>query len=197
MIERYWIVPLALLAVPALAAQPIRDWPCDLPLAEHFDPEAVWGGALPAALPDEWRGDPTIEELVAYSANPENSPRLGSQRIAAFADTLDDDPTAALLRVYAGLLEETDVLRGFLIDGVRDFIVRAKILDASVERHEQQLAALPADADETTREGFHQALFWDERNLDDALDEAEFLCHRYAYLDKKLRRLTAAIREAL
>ena len=35
------------------------------------------------------------------------------------------------------------------------------------------------------------------RQMDDALEEAEFLCHRYGYLDKKLRQLTAGIRAAL
>jgi hypothetical protein len=33
--------------------------------------------------------------------------------------------------------------------------------------------------------------------MDDAIEEAEFLCHRYGYLDKKLRELTAAIRADL
>jgi hypothetical protein len=33
--------------------------------------------------------------------------------------------------------------------------------------------------------------------MDDGLEEAEFLCRRYGYLDKKLRELTAAIRTAL
>jgi hypothetical protein len=33
--------------------------------------------------------------------------------------------------------------------------------------------------------------------MDDALEEAEFLCRRYAYLDEKLRRLTEAVRSAL
>jgi hypothetical protein len=32
--------------------------------------------------------------------------------------------------------------------------------------------------------------------MDDALEEAEFLCRRYAYLDRKLGQLTAAIRSA-
>ena len=38
---------------------------------------------------------------------------------------------------------------------------------------------------------------WDARRMDDAIEEAEFLCHRYGYLDKKLRELTAGIRAAL
>jgi hypothetical protein len=33
--------------------------------------------------------------------------------------------------------------------------------------------------------------------MDDAMEEAEFLCRRYGYLDRKLRELTTAIRAAL
>lgn len=190
-------LPGLVLSLSVASAEPIRDWPCRQPLAEHFAPEQIWGGPLPGELPDDWRGDSRIESVVAFAANPENPPRSGSRRIAAFAAHLDGGRTAALLAVYAGLLEESDTLRGFLIEGIRGYIIRAKILRDSVDRHQRALDALPADADEKRRAGYRQARFWDERHLDDALDEAEFLCHRYAYLDKKLRQLTAAIREVL
>ncbi|MDX1606584.1 MAG: hypothetical protein R3202_10360 [Candidatus Competibacterales bacterium] len=178
-------------------AEPIRDWSCESPLTEHFDPQRIWGGPLPAALPENWTADPEVATVVGYAANPENPPRAGSRRISAFAAGLQDARTERLLAVYAGLLDESDTLRGFLIEGIRDYVLRAKILRESADNHQRRLDTLAADADQTQRDGYRQARFWDERNLDDALEEAEFLCHRYAYLDKKLRQLTAAIREAL
>jgi hypothetical protein len=194
-----WLGLVALAGTPA-GAETIRNWPCEQPLAEHFVAEQVWGGELPAALPRDWREDAAVREVVALAADPENPPGRGEAAIAALADRLESDRRDALLGVFAGLLEEFDTLRAIAVEGVRDFIVRAKILNGSVENHDAALAALPADGGtevEERRQGLVEARFWDERNLDDALEEAEFLCRRYDYLDQKLRRLTAALHAAL
>jgi hypothetical protein len=188
----------ALVSVPA-DAETIRNWPCEQPLAEHFVPEEVWGGPLPAPLPRDWRGDARVRATVAVAADPENPPDRGQAEIAEFAECLGADRQQALLGVFAGLLEEFDTLRAIAVEGVRDFVVRAKILNESVEDHDAVLAALPAHggaAVEERRQGHVAARDWDERNLDDALEEAEFLCRRYGYLDRKLRRLTAALHAA-
>jgi hypothetical protein len=181
-------------------AEEIRDWPCALPLAERFVAEEVWGGPLPAPLPDDWRGEAAAAEVVAFAANPENPPAQGEARIAAFANRVGAERQAALLDVFAGLLEQANALRGYVIEGVRDFVVRAKILQGAIDDTEAALAALPADGGsevEQLRNGYLEARAFDARNQDDALEEAEFLCRRYAYLDQKLRQLTAAIRAAL
>ena len=70
----------------SIAAEEIRDWPCALPLAERFVAEEVWGGALPEPLPADWRSDAAAADVVAFAASPENPPRQGEARIAAFAD---------------------------------------------------------------------------------------------------------------
>jgi hypothetical protein len=188
---------------PAVA-QEIRDWPCAQPLAEGFAPDAVWGGALPEALPEGWRDDAAVRAVVEFAANPENPPGEGAREIAAFAEELgagelEADRRDRLMLVFAGLLEKFDTLRGFLVGGVRDFVLRAKILRDSVAQNDAALAALPADGSagsEEERRGYLEARFWDQRNLDDALEEAEFLCHRYAYHDEKLRRLVGVLRSA-
>ena len=182
------------------SAEEIRDWPCALPLTERFVAEEVWGGPLPAPLPDDWRSDAAAAEVVAFAANPENPPARGAARIAAFANRVGAERQAALLDVFAGLLEQSNALRGYVIEGVRDFVVRAKILQGAIDDTEAALAALPADGGsevEQLRDGYLDARTVDARNQDDALEEAEFLCRRYAYLDQKLRQLTAAIRAAL
>jgi len=191
---------LPVLAGTPAGAETIRNWPCQQPLAEHFVAEEVWGGTLPAPLPQDWRADPAAGEVVALAANPENPPERGEAAIAALAGRSQADRQETLLAVYAGLLEQFDRLRGFVIEGVRDFIVRAKIIEEAVARNEGALAALPGNggaAVDEQRQGYLTALSSDERNLDDALEEAEFLCRRYGYLERKLRRLTGAIRDAL
>jgi hypothetical protein len=189
----------AWLAVAPAAAEEIRNWPCARPYAERFVAEEVWGGRLPGPLPADWRADPGVRDVVGFAANPENTPNQGGARIRAFAERLGGDRQAALLGVLAGLLEEFDIQRGIVIEGVRDFVVRAKIIREAVQNNEAALAALPTEAGpevEEQRKGQQEARFWNARNLDDALDEARFLCRRYAYLEEKLRRLSAAIRAA-
>ena len=183
-------------AAPA-AAEEIRDWPCDAPLAERFDPMLVWGSPLPSSLPEGWRQDPGVREVVEFAANPENPPGQGAKRIAAFAAPLGAEREERLVLVFAGLLDQFNLLRGFVIEGVRDFVVRAKILREAIDRNETAVAALPTEAREEQRQGYLEARSWDARQMDDALEEAEFLCRRYGYLDRKLRELTAAIRAAL
>ena len=132
--------------------------------------------------------------------NPENPPSQGAKKITAFAASLGAGREQRLLLVFAGLLEQFNLLRGFVIEGVRDFVLRAKILREAVAQNNRALAALPADGAaevEERRRGYLEARAWDVRSMDDAMEEAEFLCHRYAYLDRKLRQLTKTVRSAL
>jgi len=101
------------------------------------------------------------------------------------------------MMVFAGLLERFNLLRGFAVEGVRDFVLRAKILREAIVRNETAVAALPAEAREEQRRGYLEARSWDARRMEDALEEAEFLCRHYGYLDRKLRELTATIRANL
>lgn len=191
---------VTVLCTPPAVAEEIRDWPCDLPFAERFVPAEVWGVALPTAAPGDWREDPGVREVVEFAADPENPPSQGAKKITAFAAPLGAGREQRLLLVFAGLLEQFNLLRGLVIEGVRDFVVRAKILREAVAQNDAALAALPAaggtEVDERRR-GYLEARSWDLRSMDDAMEEAEFFCHRYAYLDKKLRQLTKAVRSAL
>jgi hypothetical protein len=191
---------LWLLAGPAVADEEIRDWPCHRPYAESFAAEDIWGGQLPAPLPKDWAADAGVREVVAFAANPENTPNQGGAEIRVLAERLSQDRRrSALLGVFAGLLEEFDTQREIVIEGVRDSVVCAKIIREAVDNNEAALAALPTEAGlevEQQRKNQQEARFWNARNMDDALDDARFLCHRYGYLEDKLRRLSAAIHGA-
>ena len=189
---------LVLDAAPA-AAEEIRDWPCTAPLAERFDPVQVWGSPLPRSRPESWGPDPGVREVVEFAANPENPPAHGSKQIVEFAAPLGADREERLLLLFAGLLDKFNLLREFALEGVRDFVLRAKILRDAVAQNDAALAALAGGGArvEAQRRAYSQARSLDARSMDDAMEEAEFLCRRYGYLDRKLRELTAAIRAAL
>jgi hypothetical protein len=194
-----------LLAVAACAGLParaeeIQDWPCEVPLAERFVALEVWGGPLPGPLPTDWRDYGAAAEVAAFAASPENRPATGAAAIADLAARHGAERQEVLLAVFAGLLDQFITLRGYVIGGVRDFVVRAKILQEAIDANEAALAALPQAGGpevEQRRDGYREARAFDARNQDDALEEAEFLCRRYAYLEEKLRHLADAIRSAL
>ena len=138
---------------------------------------------MPRPLPKGWREDAAVRDVVEFAANPENPPDLGTKRIAGFAAPHGAEREERLMLVFAGLLDQFNLLREFVIEGVRDFVL-AKILRGAVDRNEAAIAALPPDAREEQRQGYVEARFWDARRMDDALEEAEFLCRRYGYLDR-------------
>ena len=199
--RRRWMLlaVAACVALPARAEE-IRDWPCEAPLAERFVAEEVWGGPLPAPLPTDWRQHGAAAQAVAFAASPENRPTAGAAAIADLAAGLGAERQDVLLAVFAGLLDEFNTLRDYVIGGVRDFVVRAKSLQEAIDANEAALAALPQAGGpevEQRRAGYREARAFDARTQDDALEEAEFLCRRYAYLEEKLRHLADAIRSAL
>jgi hypothetical protein len=112
---------------------------------QRFDPVQIWGGPLPSPLPEGWRQNAAVREVVEFAANPENPPGQGAERITAFAAPLGAAREEQLMMVFAGLLEQFDLLRRFVIEGVRDFVLRAKILRDAVAQNDAALAALPAD----------------------------------------------------
>ena len=60
---------------------------------------------------------------------------------AAFAAPLGADREERLLLLFAGLLDKFNFLREFALGGVRDFVLRAKILRDAVAQNDAALAA--------------------------------------------------------
>jgi hypothetical protein len=157
-------------AAPA-AAEEIRDWPCDAPLAERFDPVQVWGSPLPSSLAEGWRQDPGVRQVVEFAANPEHPPAQGAKQIVAFAAPLGADREERLLLLFAGMLDKFNLLREFALEGVRDFVLRAKILRDAVAQNDAALTALAAEGGarvEAQRRAYGQARSLDARSMDDA-----------------------------
>jgi len=152
---------------------------------------AVWDD--PPALDAAWERDAEVRQVVYFAVNPENRPERGKEAISEFAAAAGETKKEALIKVFSGLLAETNSLYGITVVGIRSFILRAKILNEEVAENDAKLAAL-SDADVEQRQGLQQARFWNFRNMDDAEEEAEFLCRRLNYLEEKLGLLTERVR---
>lgn len=191
---------LAALAAFSLAAtdawaRTIENWPCRTPYAEEIPAASVWESPPKLRLAASWRDDDAVLKVVGYAVNPENNPERGKKAISALARKAGAGRDDVLVKVFTGLVEETNGYYRIVIAGIRNFIIKAKILAGAVDANDAEIRALGAsEADKARRRDVKQARFWNFRNMDDAEEEAEFLCHRLSYLKKKLRRLAEHIR---
>ncbi len=187
----------ALAAAGGAEARTIANWPCKTPYAEHIAAASVWRAPPPLRLDPAWRHDAAARRVVFFAANPENNPERGKAAIAAFARAAGAERERALVRVFTGLLDESDSLHAIIIAGIRTFVLRAKILAAAVDENDDALKALSRADDEGRRGELRQARFWNFRNMDDAEEEAVFQCRRLSYLHKKLRILSDEVRRQM
>lgn len=187
----------AALAVGAAGGQGDESakWPCKRPYVEALSAEVAWGGTPPRPEGD-WREDAGVSKLVLYATNPEINPDRGRAAIAEFAQNGGPDNDHALVLAFHGMLEEMNTYYGIIMTGIRNFTIRAKILEEAVAENDAALAALPEESGEARRE-LRVARMWNFRNMDDAEEEAEFQCHRLAYLEKKLGLLAEKLRSEM
>ncbi|HYM30499.1 MAG TPA: hypothetical protein VEU47_04325 [Candidatus Cybelea sp.] len=179
----------------ARGAEPLADWPCDAPQVDQLTAEMIWPGPVPQPMPKSgaWSKNRKARETVEFASNPENPPAAGSEAIRALAKSAGAARRASLLLVFSGLLERTNLYRGILLDGVRDQVVRSKVIAETVTQQDRDLAAASGEDQASVA----AARFRNNRSLKETGDESELICHRYAYSERKLRSLTAAIVEAI
>jgi hypothetical protein len=183
-------------AADAAQTTEIAHWPCKAPYKETLTPEEIWGGTPPAADGD-WHRDEGVRKLVTYVTSPETAPASGRQAIADLAkqtgDAAQREHTLAL--AFRGMVDETNVLRHALLAGIRNSTIRGVILGDAVKEDDKMMAELPKTAEsEARRQDIKAARRFNFRNKDDAEDEADFLCYRVGYVEKKLRALTDQVR---
>jgi len=189
-IALYALAALALTASPALALKEIKNWPCSSALTDEIPAEVVW--SPPPKLDPSWEEDEGVRKIVQYAIDPANPPSEGKNAIAEYAATLGADKDKRLVQVFTGLLSETNVFHTIVISGIRNFIITAKILRDEVELNDSEIndpnvdAQRKKDVEVARASNFH--------DMDDAEEEAEFLCHRYDYVEKKLGLLTDQLR---
>ncbi len=184
---------LAFTASTAEAKRKVKNWPCESSLTEDISAEAVW--SPPPALDPSWQEDEGVRTVVQYAVNPENPPSGGRDAIAEYAATLGPDKDKKLVQIFTGILEEMNTFHDIIVAGIRNFIIKAKVLESMVEENDAELN--DPNVDEKRKADVKEARFWNFANMDDAEEEAEFLCTRYDYVEKKLSKLTEQIRSEM
>src|SRR6185312_17335278 len=115
------------LALPAAAAPGgntagENDWPCEQRLVPVIAAATVWDGPSLDKIGD-WRSEPAVAALVQRISPRSVDEAAGSAAIAAFVKELPSDRAARerlVTLAFAGLLEETNRERGFVINRIKE-----------------------------------------------------------------------------
>ncbi len=208
-----WLITLGLgLAGPPVLAQSAAetdpyllreaDWPCHGRYREFYSAGAFWQGPpLDGAL-DALERAPKIRKLAEAIVAPDVGEAAARPMIEAFAADLPADKKRGrrLTLLFAAVLEESNLYRRFVLEGIVAMMGRRLLAADAVARSDvayQSLAAETSEKAAAERKALEQRRFWQQRAFDEAEDEARFLCHRLTAMEGKLGRLARAIAEHL
>ncbi len=174
------------------------DWPCHAKYRLAFSSEAYWRRPVLGEATEGWRHDREVRKLAEELAMAETMLRAAERRVEAFGATLAQDGTRnrRLSLLFHAVLDEINLYRRFILEGIVGFIARHRLAAEVLARTETELRSLPEDDPPNTaktRKKLEERRFWQDRAVDDAMDEARFLCKRLDSLDAKLGILAHAI----
>ncbi len=174
------------------------DWPCHAKYRLAFSSEAYWRRPVLGEATEGWRHDREVRKLAEELATAETMLRAAERRVEAFGATLAQDGTRnrRLSLLFHAVLDEINLYRRFILEGIVGFIARHRLAAEVLARTEAELRSLPEDDSPNTaktRKKLEERRFWQDRAVDDAMDEARFLCKRLDSLDAKLGILAHAI----
>lgn len=182
---------------PATLELSERDWPCHGVYREAFSAGAFWQGPPLVGALDAVRDAPEIKKLAESLAAPETSESEAGKLIADHAAAATESTRSRQLALlFAGLLEEANLYRRFILEGIVGMMGRRRIAAAALAQSRLELEDLAGDPSaeaKATREALEQRRFWQKRALDKADGDARFLCNRLIALEGRLGVLSRAI----
>lgn len=174
-----------------------EDWPCHGRYREAFSAGAFWQGPSLDGAEAALRGAPETRKLAEALAAPETSEAEAAKSIAGHAAAATDSARShRLALLFAGLLEEANLYRRFILEGIVGMMGRRRLAATALAQSQLELEDLAGDpSPEATaaRKALEQRRFWQKRALDKADGDARFLCHRLTALEGKLGALSRAI----
>jgi hypothetical protein len=191
-----------LLAGPAAqAATPGEepDWPCQQRLVPRLEASSLWSGPPPED--EAWRGRPEVVALVARLVSRDMTQEAGLHAIESFTAPLDPAGRRRLLPfVFAGLLEETNRQRVDLIERIKAFARRQRVLAEEVNRLTAELDTMSPDASgeaAARRTEIEQRQFFIAKAFRDAERTLRYACEAPVQLEARLGAYARALEAAL
>jgi hypothetical protein len=197
-------VLLPWLAASAAAAPPPRrgdpDWPCQQPLVPSLAAAQVWSGPPLDGIGD-WHAEPRVAALVQRVAPREVDAATGEKAIAAFVKDLAPEVRKRLVPLaFAGLLDETNRERGFLIERIKDLGERQRKLVEIIRKINADLDAIPPNAtgdQAAQRTDLENRRAFTTRSFDGVQRTMRYACEAPVTLDARLGAYARTLEAAL
>ena len=195
------------LALPAAAAPRgnaagENDWPCQQRLVPVIAAATVWDGPSLDKIGD-WRSEPAVAALVQRISPRSVDEAAGSAAIAAFVKELPSDRAARerlVTLAFAGLLEETNRERSFVINRIKELDERQQKVSALVARLTAEYDAIPSDAQgeaATRRADLERRRTYVARTFDEVRRTMRYACEAPTALDARLGAYARALQASL
>lgn len=145
----------------------------------------------------DWQADLAVRALVDFVAAPENVPDAGRARIASFGTSAGAERRTSLELTLVGIVARTNEFRAIVAYGVREKVEKSKFLFDYLAEARRAIDSLPATATPEVRRTLEQDRLAKSHALGDNAEDAELLCHRLDYTERKAKRLADEIAEQI
>jgi hypothetical protein len=188
-------------AAPTPRSGQDADWPCQQRLMPTLGGGALWS-TPPLDSGGDWRGEPTVAELVARITPRGVTAEAGVAAIDAFADQLppDADRRRLMTLVFAGLLDETNRERTEIIARLKDLGRRQHELANIASQAGEALRRIPADAtgdDAARRIDLEQRSIFVTQAFENTQRTMRYACEAPVRLEARLGRYAQAVKDRL
>ncbi len=178
--------------LPAIAAEPQKDWPCVQVKVPDLSPAMVWQGPALEGEAADWRKSPGIEAVARKLTVRRFTDQEVSGFIDAFAKGLKpDERERELTRLFAAAFEIVAAERKEVISGIERFTRRQRELADTVRATRSELltamkAKEKSSIDMNARAEIEGRLNWETRIFEDREKSVKYACEVPTLMEQRL-----------
>lgn len=172
------------------------DWPCQQRYVETLSPGVIWTGPPIDEYLDGWWEDQQVFDVVGSIMQRDLEPEFTKKKIEKFAQGLGENKNEKLTKLFAGLFQKTNELRGRDLEGIKAYVRRQEELTASISDTSAKLRELDEEGvpkDDPRRLDLESKLDWSSRVFDERARLVEYICEVPVLLEQKLGQAARVI----
>lgn len=198
------VTPPAVDAGPpaAVAPPPGSDWPCVQRKVVTLTAAQMWDGP---AIDDakNWRDDKAVADLAPYLISRRVEMDAAEDAIKKFAESVPEaERDEKLTQLFAGVLHETNLVRGTVVNGVERFQQRQRARSQRLEQQGTEIAALhdrAAKGEDVSAEleKLQSQYDWNARVFKERQDNMTLACEVPVLIEQRAYAIAQAIRNQM
>ncbi|AWK89351.1 hypothetical protein [Azospirillum thermophilum] len=185
---------LALLSVPSLpatAAEPASDWPCQQILVPALSPAQIWAGDPIGGKEGAWRDVAGLEPVLRQAVDGSVDVEAAEEAIDRYAGSLGPDRNAVLTILFAGVFDTLNRQRSEAISAIQRYTRQQRAMLDRIGEELTRMQSLPPRSPEA--ESLAREISWQRRVLDERRRYQSALCDQPVRMEQRVGRLARAI----